>query len=170
VDRYNKIMKQRDVCEGAKAKLEEQVFALQNAQSNIEVVQALATGNETLRTERERNGMDADAVSEIMDNMRNEIDEQQNVNDLLAEPTGTEVSEDDLADFFAEHANDSNVGVAPAATATVFTKVAPGAAANANYDKSKTLPMAPLPSAPTSAVQMSDEDKEMAALAAQMGM
>ncbi len=110
-NRYKKIISQRKVIEGSINKLEEQVFALQDAQAAHATVRELQAGNEALKALREEGGLNAEEASEVLSNSADELSELQAVNDLIADRSENEMSNEDLDNFLAEHAEKNLAGL-----------------------------------------------------------
>lgn len=168
--RYQEKIKQRDLTQSGIDKVQTMLDALESTQITGTALGAVSEVTAQLN----QNKMSEDEATDIMEKASEAVQDTEDVSNVLAQDLGNgdEITAEDQAAWFAEMEPTLPGMQQPAAT--VFTgsggQTGVNGAVNPNFANAANLPMAPLPNAPTNAVQMSNEDREMAELAAQMGL
>ncbi len=156
--------KEVETLQGSMIKLEQQVVAMESASVNTSVITDLKSGNETLRMQRERAGIDEDTVTELFDSLEEELQTSNAISDALAQPAKDSAEDEDLLAELAALNSEGTESAAPA-----VTQAKSSSTSNAAFQ----LPVAPLPTVPTRAAkvqQESEEEAELRRIQAEMGM
>eukprot|EP00301_Raphidiophrys_heterophryoidea_P003217 c11461_g1_i1.p1 GENE.c11461_g1_i1~~c11461_g1_i1.p1 ORF type:complete len:237 (-),score=74.97 c11461_g1_i1:241-903(-) len=139
---------------GTRMTIENQKMALESANFNLDVLQAMSQGAAALQAVNAN--MTLDAVDDTMDKIQEQMDVANEIADAISQPMGGMDYDDDLekelADLEAEGLDETLLSV----------QNAPAAVSNDEPFE--------LPSAPSGHVQLTDEEKELRALEASMAV
>jgi len=73
--------------------LEQQVMALEGANVNVEVVQAMKGGSQALKSAHAQ--LNVDKVDNLMDDIREEMDKSEEISQAIAQPLGSDMIDED---------------------------------------------------------------------------
>lgn len=163
--RYKTKIGQRNIVVAGMNKVQEMLDALETTQLTNGTLNAVSDITGTVN----QNKVSEEDAQNIIDNASEAMDEVDVINNIITQDmgNGAEISAEEQEAWFSEMEGTLPGKQQPASTVFTGSRTELNGAVNTNV---ANLPMAPLPNVPTNAVQMSDEDREMAELAAEMGM
>ena len=141
---------QRDKLSGARMNIESQVMALEGASVTSETIKAMKTGAQAMKSLNQN--MKVEDVDTVVDDIREQMDVQNEITDAISQPLGDIIDEDELLselEGLEQEEIDAQLLNIPS---TGITAKMPSAPTKTPTVKSKV-----------------DEDKELAALEAAMG-
>lgn len=142
--------------------IENQKMALENANFNKELMNAMAQGAQALQSVN--NDMSIDKVDETMDNIQEQMDLANEISDAIQQPVGVGFDDDDeleaeLAELEAEDLDDTLLSVENTpASVSVNSNPVPAVSEDA------------FPAAPSQEVALTEEEEELRALEASMAL
>ena len=92
--RKKRLEAQLQQIDGTLTTLETQRLSLENANTNVEVLRSMKFGADALKVAQQRVG-DADSVAEVMDDIREQQELAQEISDIISQPFGQGVEDDD---------------------------------------------------------------------------
>eukprot|EP00298_Acanthocystis_sp_HF-20_P026990 c4855_g1_i1.p1 GENE.c4855_g1_i1~~c4855_g1_i1.p1 ORF type:complete len:238 (-),score=95.00 c4855_g1_i1:94-768(-) len=144
---------------GTKMTIENQKMALENANFNKDIMQAMSMGAQALRGVNQ--DLTIDSVDQTMDDIQEQMDLANEISEAISQPTGAYVEDDELeaelAELEAEGLDETLLSV-ESTPKTALPKAA----------VSGKSPELNLPSAPTSQVTVDEDEQELRALEASM--
>lgn len=163
--RKKEFEKQIEVYAGSRMKLEQQLMAIESASVNSATLAALSRGNEAMVQQRKKNGIDEDKVDDIFAAFEDEMAVQQEISEHFTQGTDEIVEDEDLLNELAELQVDDAVEV-NAPTAATKTKPTAQPPAKSVFN----LPEAPDAPVASTTDEVTEEEKELRALQASMGL
>jgi charged multivesicular body protein 4 len=138
--------------------IESQIMSLEGAVSNAGIVQGMAEASEALR--KINDSANIDKVEGIMDDIQDGMADQQEINDIISQPVGMNLDEDDLLSELDALVNEDAAATRPAAVPLAPTPAQP------QYQFPDVPQQQPVfPAVPTHALSCTDgTDEELRAL------
>eukprot|EP01104_Vermistella_antarctica_P018977 TRINITY_DN7235_c0_g1_i1.p1 TRINITY_DN7235_c0_g1~~TRINITY_DN7235_c0_g1_i1.p1 ORF type:complete len:219 (+),score=82.64 TRINITY_DN7235_c0_g1_i1:218-874(+) len=143
---------------GARMTLEQQQDTIHNAQMNLKVFDAMKAGAQTIK--REHRNMSIDDVDDIMDDIREQMDVAEEISNAISQPLGTDMFDEDELEAELEELENQNIEE-ELLSARVTTSSLPSVPNTGDS-------LLSTPSVPDH--DLSEDDKELAALEAEMAM
>ena len=160
--------KEIETLAGSRMKLEQQQLAMESASVNSATIAALSAGNEAMVHQRKANGIDEDTVADTMDALNEEMDINKEISDSLAAGADDVLEDEDLLNDLAELQLDV-AAEENAPTAATTTKPAIKSDANSVFNLPEA-PDVPVHKDNAELEEVDDEEKELRALQASMGL